>query len=157
MKNLLLLFVLLLVLTLSATIINVPADQPTIQAGIDASVNADTVLVQPGTYFENINYTGKLITIASLMLTTQNPSYISQTIINGNQNGHVINIVSGEDSTAVLTGFTITNGHAIGPFPISCGGGINCRDSSPTFEYLHITNTIADIDGGGIYCQNSNV
>jgi len=44
---------------LSAAIINVPADQPTIQQGIDVSVNADTVLVQPGTYVENINYNGK--------------------------------------------------------------------------------------------------
>ena len=33
-----------------ATIINVPADQPTIQAGIYAATDGDTVLVQPDRY-----------------------------------------------------------------------------------------------------------
>jgi len=54
----------LLYVTVNATIINVPADQPTIQQGINVSVDADTVLVQPGIYLENINYNGKLITVA---------------------------------------------------------------------------------------------
>jgi hypothetical protein len=31
-----------------STIINIPADYPTIQQGIDASTDGDTVLVQPG-------------------------------------------------------------------------------------------------------------
>jgi hypothetical protein len=57
----------------------------TIQAGINASSHSDTVLVYPGTYYENINYNGKSITVASLELTTGNPQYISQTIIDGQQ------------------------------------------------------------------------
>jgi hypothetical protein len=110
MKTLILIFVLLVTTCLYSTIINVPADQPTIQTGINVAVDTDTVLVQPGTYIENINYNGKLITVASLFLTTQDTTYISQTIIDGNQNGSVVTFINDEDSTAVLCGFTITNG-----------------------------------------------
>src|SRR5436309_506423 len=45
--------------------INIPADYPTIQAGINASSNGDTVLVAPGTYNENIDFKGKAITVTS--------------------------------------------------------------------------------------------
>ena len=39
----------------SAATLNVPQDYPTIQAGIDAAQNSDTVLVGPGTYVECLN------------------------------------------------------------------------------------------------------
>jgi len=48
-----------------ADTLNVPVDQPTIQAGINAAVNGDTVLVAPGTYVENIDFVGKAITLRS--------------------------------------------------------------------------------------------
>jgi hypothetical protein len=42
-----------------AQIIRVPADYPTIQEGIAAASNGDTVLVEDGLYYENIDFLGK--------------------------------------------------------------------------------------------------
>jgi len=132
-----------------ANIINVPDDQPTIQAGINAAVDGDTVLVQPGNYVENINFSGKNIIVGSLFLITQDTTYISQTIIDGDSSGSVVSFTNGEDSTAVLSGFTITNGNS------GSGGGIYCRYSSPKLENLIISSNTA-LCGAGAFCRNSS-
>ena len=129
-----------------------------IQEGINNADNGDTVLVYPGTYYENINYYGKSITVASLLLTTQDTIYISHTIINGNQNGSVVEFVSGEGLNSIIKGFTITNGFASYIDSIPAGGGIKCINSSPTIAKNIIKENGCDlyINGGGIYCENSN-
>ncbi len=146
------LIILILSINLSATIINIPADHPTIQAGIDAAVDADTVLVQPGTYIENINYSGKNVVVASLFLTIQDTSYISQTIIDGNFNGSVVIFESGENSSAKLIGFTITNGQSE-----IYGSGISCIDASPTLSNLKVIDNhfVSWGIGGGMNFLNS--
>ncbi len=151
-------------MSLFSSVINIPQDYLTIQEGINVSVNADTVLVQPGTYTENINYNGKNITIASLYITTQDTSYISQTIIDGNQNGSVVTFESGENYTTVLIGFSLTGGSGkhfiIEEEPYIYynhyrGGAIYCENSNPEIAYIKIYNNEAN-EGGGIYCLNSN-
>ena len=152
MKTLFFIFIFCLLTSfLNATIINVPADQPTIQAGITAAANTDTILVQPGTYVENINYNGKLITVGSLFLTTQDTSYISSTIIDGNGSGSVVSFLSGEDSTVVLCGFTITDGSA------DWGGGICCSGSNPILHDMIVSGNAADYGGGIYYSGNSDL
>ncbi|MCK4653793.1 MAG: right-handed parallel beta-helix repeat-containing protein [Candidatus Cloacimonetes bacterium] len=170
MKNLLVFISLIFVVNLSATIINIPADQPTIQAGIDASVDADTVLVQPGTYYENINFNGKNITVASLFLITQDSTYILNTIIDGNQNGSVVTFSNEEDPTAILQGFKIINGNGteedwstVEPWFVRLGGGIYCKNSSPSLMNIIISDNIIQVDnniqgfGVGIFSNNSSI
>ena len=89
---------------LNGEIINVPDDYSTIQAGINASSNGDTVLVDKGTYNSHITI-NREITLASLFLTTANEHYIKQTIIDPNSAGEAVVI---KDDCSLI-GFTIKN------------------------------------------------
>ncbi len=146
----------LLSVMLSA-IIHVPDEYSSIQQGINSSSHGDTVLVQPGTYIENINYNGKNIVVGSLTLLTGDTTYIHETIIDGNQTGSVVTIESGEDSTTVLCGFTLTNGSGSITTQYALGGGLFCEYSSPLIENMIISNNTVEGYGGGIYIHTSNV
>jgi len=135
--------------------INGTGDYTTIQEGINASVDGDTIIVYPGTYFENINYNGKNIIVASLYLTTQNNSYIDSTIIDGNQNGSVVKFESGENH-AILCGFTIQNGSGTFHLHNIRGGGIFCMSANPKISNCMIKNNNAEL-GAGIHCRYSNI
>ena len=122
---------------LFSDIIKVPVDTLTIQGGIFLAETGDTVLVSEGTYYENINFSGKAITVASLFILDDDTSHISKTIIDGSQPSHsdsgsVVYFISGEDTTSVLFGFTITGGTGtLTPAPdlpitLRIGGGIIC-------------------------------
>jgi predicted outer membrane repeat protein len=148
----LILVTLLSISTASATIINVPADSSTIQAGINGASEGDTVLVQPGTYVENINFNGKNIVVGSPFLVTGDTAYISQTTIDGDASGSVVSFFNGEDSTAVLSGLTLTNGSF-------SGGGIYCHSSNPSIENVTIRGNSSALwwqDGGGMWCYKAD-
>lgn len=132
------------ILTAPPTTFNVPAVAATIQAAIDAAKDGDTVLVAPGTYIENINFKGKVITVAS-------SGGAGVTVINGNQAGPVVTFNTDEERTTVLNGFTITNGNAGWTSPnYGNGGGVYIYDASPTIINNRINGNTASW-GGGIY------
>ena len=139
----------------NATIINVPSDHPTIQSGINAATDGDTVIVDKGHYVENINFNGKNIVLGSLFLINGDTSYISQTVIDGNNSGSVVTFSNGETQSAILCGFTITGGTGtIDSVSIEFfGGGIFISGAFPVIRRNIIKDNIMITGanrGGGI-------
>lgn len=131
-----------------AGVIRVPANQPTIQAGINAANKGDTVLVAPGTYGENIDFKGKAITVTS-------SKGAKVTIIDGGNVATVVVFASGETRTSVLSGFTIQNG-ITNVSSLVDGGGIFIANSSPTITNNIIQNNEACDGGGGVAVEFSS-
>ena len=129
----------------AGVIINVPASHSTIQGGIDAASDGDTVIVAGGTYFEHIDFKGKAIEVRG----TPGPQ---ATVIDGGGTYHAVLFTSGEGRLSVLTGFTITHG----AFPASqpaalAGSGIAIDNASPTITgNLIIDNGAGAYNGAGI-------
>ena len=123
----------------------------TIQAGIDAAIDGDTVLVAPGEYVvtEPITFRGKAITILSeagpdqttiRMGTPTDPDRASVVIFENN-----------ETTDSVLEGFTITGGRGLpGNSEKTWGGGIFFRASSGTVRNCAIVQNTPEGSGGGV-------
>ena len=148
-----LLLITVLMTNTMAKVINVPEDYPTIQDGLDASIEGDTVIVEPGIYEENIDFYGINVVLASKFLETQETKFIHETIISGSKErgntGPVITFSSDEDSTSTVIGFTIKNGRS----PI--GGGIYCNRANPRLLNLIIKENRAE-KGAGIQLYESS-
>ena len=111
----------------------------TIQDAIDNADNGDVIEASPGTYFENIDFLTKTITLRSA--DPNNRDVVADTIIDGsNLTSDVVTFNNNPNS--VLAGFTIINGNY----------GINCNSSSPQV----INCIIRDNTGHGVYCVNSS-
>ena len=149
---------------LFAEVLNVPADYIYIQSAIDISNNGDSILVQQGTYYENIDYNGKAITILSTFYQdTLNVQIIENTIINGDDDGSCIVFESGEGVLSVIEGFTLSDGDGYLADPddngsfYTYGGGVYLKDSSPTLKNLIIKNNTGNIGGGGgLFAYNAS-
>ncbi len=159
----------------------VPQQYTSIQAAINAAVTHDTVLVSPGTYYENINFRAKGIVVASNFILTNDTATIDATVIDGSQpvipDSASCVIIAGKDATtsmdtnAVITGFKITGGsgtkwndeHNSGTIYRE-GGGILVQYFSPRILHNHITYNhatdmsggMASAGGGAIRCGDSN-
>jgi rhodanese-related sulfurtransferase len=129
-------------------IIHVPEDYKTIQEAIDASTNGTTIIVSPKRYPENISFNGKNIHLRST--EPDNLTVRTLTIIDGQSLGPVVTFTGNENTSCILSGFTITGGRAI------TGGGILGNTCNATIRNNIITSNTAYSEqdssiGGGIY------
>ena len=136
---------------LSANIIYVPTDQPTIQAGIDSASGGDTVIVADGIYTGNgnrdIDFKGKAITLRS-------GNGFENCIIDcqGSEGDYHFGFIfnNAETHNTILEGFTIKNAWLR---ETDCeadngSGGAIFAWSSPTIRNNKIINNRASFGGG---------
>jgi predicted outer membrane repeat protein len=140
-----------------AAVIHVPGDYDTIQAGIDAASEGDTVLVADGTYAgggnRDLNFRGKTLTVRS-----ENGAESCVIDCGGIETDphRGFFFQSGESQDAAVRGFTIRNGYVIGSgFHKNNGGAIYCVGASPLIAENIIAGNWAVHGGGGI-CLNSS-
>ncbi|MCP4584172.1 MAG: T9SS type A sorting domain-containing protein [candidate division Zixibacteria bacterium] len=138
-------------LTVSATIINIPDDYPTIQQGIDACNPGDTVMVEPGTYYENVQMAEGVNLIGSGM---------TNTIIDGQGQNDVVKAVN--INTFMIEGFTVQNSRQDGSSPGNIGIFMNPTSSvgAKTVRYCHVKDNGHGIDvwndfGGITYVEHN--
>ena len=84
------------------------ADFNNIQEAIDFADDFDTIVVNPGVYYEHINFIAKAITVTST--DPNDPNVVGETIIDGDGSGNVVTFKNAETQYSVLSGVTVTNG-----------------------------------------------
>lgn len=123
---------------ISQCVINIPNDYQTIQEGLDVANIADTILIAPGTYFENISWPS---TDSLVMIGAEGSD---QTIIDGNNDGFVI-YQGYLKKTLTIKGLTIQHGRTK-----SLGAGLAIIRNSVELSDLKIRNNkIIDDESNG--------
>ena len=128
--------------------IHVPGDYPTIQAGLNAAVDGDTVIVADGVWAgagnRDLVFSGREVLVTS----ANGPENCTIDCEGSETEPHRAFIFeTGEGPLSLVQGFTITGGYA------DRGGAIISDGTSPTILDCVITGNIAEARGGGISCH----
>jgi hypothetical protein len=118
-----------------------------IQEAIAVAGNKATIIVQPGTYRENINFLGKRIHVTGI--DPNQAGIANYPVIEGSGTGPAVSFTEREGPDSRLTGFVITRGRAQ-PAAIHCSAG------SPTIaNCLIVGNRSTGANGAAVRCANS--
>jgi len=149
-----------LISLLSATTIHIPVDYENIQEGIDASVDGDTVLVDEGTYSENLILEKEIVLASHAIYEDHDSEWldndnINNTIISGSHSGSCLVIKDGNIAPKIF-GFTFQDGTGTNMLTTKCGvtksdrsgGAVLIYNAYPTINYNRFMNNgIADDTG----------
>jgi len=132
-----------------AATIHVPSQERTIQKGINAAVDGDTVLIAPGEY-RGLGNTG--IAFLGKAIVVRSSHGALQTTIDCEKMDRGLYIQHGEDSDSRFEGLTIANGYR----GADNGGGIVIKQSSPIISDCIIRGCEAPNGGGILIYDNSS-
>ncbi len=120
-----------------------------IQDGLNAAANGDSILVDDGTYVEN------LVAPNGIDFTLQSVNGPEVTVIDGSgQSTSVFSFLeSGQSTSTVVDGFTLTGGTGYESLGSTYGGRLDLLDVGLTLRNSKITGNSASLFGGGIYVE----
>ena len=133
----------------SAAVINVPSDYSTIQRGINASSDGDTVLISvadnySSIYYEKIDFLNKNITVSGEYINSNESVDIIKTVIYHNGPHPTVTFGDiGQNNDALLIGVSIYSENT----------GIEINNSDATIERCLLYNPL---HGSGILCYSSS-
>jgi len=132
-------------------VVFVPEDYSTLQAGIDAAEEGDTVLVAAGTHsgqgFRDIQIRDKTIVVMS----EDGPAATVLRLDGTDAEPHFgFNLIGPQVSDVIIDGFTITGGYT------AHGTGMFFTSTSPTIRNCIFSDNIASVSGGAVRCKGSS-
>ena len=119
-------------------VLRVPSEYHTIQEGIDAASDYDTVLVAPGTYTGDGNRDLQFTGAEFVLLSEAGPD---STVIDCEEVSGGVTCNNDQSLATILSGFTITNGLA------GFGGAVHVIESSLTIRNCRLIDNLAVLEG----------
>ena len=131
----------------AAATVYVPADEPTIQAGIDAAGDGGTVYVASGVYGGDGN---RELDFAGMNVTLESTGGPASTVIDCEGAAKAFYFHTGEDTTCVVEGFTIRNCSS------DYGGAMRIQGASPTIRYCIFSSNAVSSGGGAVHANSTS-